>query len=259
MKISPVKLISFKSSENNIIGYDDAISKSRRDFIRCGIEQNQMPYQSIYEKEPRLEEYELKKLINFFLNKPKPVDGEIMSELPLSNLHRISDSQRYAPNIYRGSTLYDASEWVFDKIKAAGIKTIINLADYGNSYKEKVEKAGLEYLDFDIYHYIKSDWIDETVQKNKLVEFIKTMQKEYVYLGCEFGTYKTDAAIFLNTLFNPKVKGYCKIYSPKMVDYIPQAADQIYLNLTQKDKKSIGWTPEFEKAFTEKIAKLLHF
>ena len=257
MKVLPIHTFN-KQNFTGIIGYDDSVSQNRRKYIREHYENEIMPYQSIYEKEPRLDEYKLKQLIDFFAAKPKKVDGETIYGLPLFNVHRISDSRRYSPNIYRGSTLYDAPEWVVQKIKDAGIKTVINLADYGDSYKNKIEQNGLEYMDFNISGMRYSFWDDDT-KKDKLIAFIKAMQKEYVYLGCEFGTYKTDAAIIFNNLFNPKVKGYCKIYSPEMVDDIPQIADEIYLNMTEEDKKELGWTPEFEQEFNEKIERLLGF
>ena len=116
----------------------------------------------------------------------------------------------------------------------------------------------MEYVDFNISS-IRCNYLNENEKKNKLISFIKAMQKEYVYMGCEYGTYKTDAAVMINNLFNPKVKGYCKIYSPEMISDIPQIADEIYLNMTEKDKKELGWTPEFEQQFNKKIEKLLYF
>ncbi|MBO6257321.1 hypothetical protein J6N69_04740 [bacterium] len=257
MKILPIYVFN-KQNFTGIIGYDDSVSQERRKYIRQHYENEIMPYQSIYEKEPRLDEYKLKQLIDFFAAKPKNIDGETIYGLPLSNVHKISDSRRYSPNIYRGSTLYDAPEWVIQKIKDSGIKTVINLADYGNSYRKKIEKNGLEYVDFNISS-IRCNYLNENEKKNKLISFIKAMQKEYVYMGCEYGTYKTDAAVMINNLFNPKVKGYCKIYSPEMISDIPQIADEIYLNMTEKDKKELGWTPEFEQQFNKKIEKLLYF
>lgn len=259
MKILPVnlyKLPHFKgNNDEDIIAYDDAESKARREYIRNHIEDEKMPYYSIYVKEPRLEEYELNKMLTFFVNRPKKIDGDIMSELPLSNLHNISNSSRYKPNIWRGSTLYEAPDWVLDKLKEAGIKTIIDLEGFRKHYKKRIKDAGFEYVGFSISS-MKYGNVPE-FKKEELLKFIKTMQKEYIYMGCECGTYKTDAAIRLNNLFNPKVKGYCKIYSPEMIEYIPQVADEIYLTMTPDDKKSIGWTPEFEKQFNEKIASML--
>ncbi len=259
MKIQPVNLYRVQgfrgNDDDNVIAYDDEISRERRRIIRENITAETMPNYSIYEKEPRLDEYQLQKLLNFFVNKPKKIDGDIMSELNISNLHNISRSSRYTPNIYRGATLYDAPDWVLEKLKTAGIKTVINLGDYGESYEEKMKKAGFEYFDFDI-GMMRVKYIDPKIKKDKLIEFIKTMQKEYIYMGCECGTYKTDAAVKFNNLFNPKVKIDCKIYTPEMVDDIPYIAETVYENMTKEDKESIGWTPEFEEFFLDKLTKM---
>ena len=149
------------------------------------------------------------------------------------------------------------------KLKQAGIKTVINLGQYGDLYKEKMEKAGFKYVDYDIYHYFTGGILGGQTnipeKKEKLIEYIKTMQDEYCYIGCEFGTYRTDAAVFLNNLFNPKVKRNCKIYSPEMVGFVTVFANLIYKNMTPEDKKAIGWTPEFEEEFKQKIAINLQY
>lgn len=262
MKIYPIiKSVPFKShiyDDENILGFDDDISRQKRQFIREHYNEYIMPNQNIYENEPRLEEYKLKQLIDFFAKKPKKINGEDIYHLPLSNVRNISSSRRYTPNIYRGSTLYDVPNWVITKLKEAGIKTIIDLAGYGDLYKNKIEQNNLEfvsfYLDPTSFDYIA----DKTSEKDELIKFIKTMQKEYIYMGCEFGTYKTDAAITLNTLFNPKVKGACRVNSYYEISYIWEMANELYKLMTPKDKHSIGWTPEFEKKFLENIANKLH-
>ena len=263
MRISPVCTnmnIKFRGNDDDVIAYDDAISQERRQLIREDYEYQTMPYYSIYEKEPRLDEYQLKNMLNFYMNKPKRVDGDVMSELPLYNVHNISTSSRYRPNNYRGSTLYDSPDWVFDKLKEAGIKTVINFGDYGNSYKEKVERNGLNYFDFDMNYFLLESYVadaERVKRKDRVVGFIQQMQKEYNYMGCECGTYKTDIAVYLNTLFNPQVKGYCKIYSPNAVGSVPNIAADVYERLTPEDKEKMGWTPEFEDRVKNKLSKLL--
>lgn len=261
MKISPIiKSIQFKShiyDDENVFGFDDEISRNRRAFIRELYNEYKMPYQSIYENEPRLEEYKLNQLIDFFSKKTKKISGEDIYHLPLSNVCNISNSRRYTPNIFRGSTLYDVPDWVIAKLKELGIKTIIDLAGYDDSYKNKVERNGLEYISFYL-DPISFDYLpDKTSKKDELIKFIKTMQKEFIYMGCEYGTYKTDAAITLNQLFNPKVKGACRVGSSFEISYIWRIANELYNLMTQKDKKSIAWTLEFEKIFNEKIARML--
>ena len=261
MRIAPIfNMLSFTSNvydNPNIFGFDDEISRNRRIFIRQHYNEYKMPYQDIYENEPKLEKYQLNKLLDFFAKKPKNINGEDIYHLPLANVHNISTLKRYTPNIYRGSTLYDAPDWVLDKLKKAGIQRVIDLAGYGDLYKNKVERHGLEYVPVSI-NTMRSDYYVNSSRKEELIKFIKTMQKEYVYMGCEFGTYKTDAAVLLNSLFNPKVKAYCKIYSPEKIEYIPKIANKLYHLMSSQDKKEIGWTPEFEKLFNKKITSMLH-
>ena len=74
-----VKILSILSSQksnlqNEPIAYDDEISQQRRNYIRSHYESwNNGLYQDIYEKEPRLEEYELNKLVKFYSSKPKKI------------------------------------------------------------------------------------------------------------------------------------------------------------------------------------------
>ena len=75
MKVSYIntyKAPNFKSQNPDnefVIGYDDEISKLRREYIREHYYNNVMPYQSIYEREKRLDEFELNKLIGSLLGK----------------------------------------------------------------------------------------------------------------------------------------------------------------------------------------------
>ena len=70
---------------SNVLGYDDEISKSRREYIREHYNSYTMPYYSIYEKEGRLEEYELNRLISSLrgekLNQDSP-ENVIAKKLP---------------------------------------------------------------------------------------------------------------------------------------------------------------------------------
>ena len=59
MHISKISAYSF-CGNSFVIAYDDSISQERRKFIRENIIYETMRYQEIYEKEPRLDEYQLK-------------------------------------------------------------------------------------------------------------------------------------------------------------------------------------------------------
>ena len=69
MKVSSINFshnITFKSEP---LAYDDEVSRERRNFIRSHLDSLNFGYSDIYEKEPRLEEYELNKLVKFYFNK----------------------------------------------------------------------------------------------------------------------------------------------------------------------------------------------
>ena len=61
--------------------------------------------------------------------------------------------------------------------------------------------------------------------------------------------------VFVNTLMEFLNKSNVSYYE---IGYIWKIANELYNLMTPKDKKSIGWTPEFEKKFNEIIANKLH-
>ena len=264
------------------IAYDDAISVAKRDFMRKHIEEQIMPYNSIYEREHRLEPYELKKLIaslTHHTNISSPTsqikeEGDNFNfkeieKLPLYNLKRLGRPGKLIHS-YRGQSLEDTPAYCLEVLKKAGIKTVIALA--GNDfYKEKVEKAGLEYFDFrvdnrfwnndafkdkaiamkSIESYLRRDlppekirfYLDrksETFDNNvadfnkKFIEFINKMKGDYCYIGCEYGTFRTDEALTLNFIFNsdPVTRGM-GYWSASMSN---SAIKNLLNNFSEKDK-----------------------
>ena len=253
------KCLAFKSNENdNVIAYDDEISKSRRKYIREHYASWNIPYQSIYETEPMLEAYPLNQLISNLANKPKNIDSKSILNLPLCNVRNIGGTNRFQPNIYRGQTLFEAPDYCIESIKKAGINTVIDLVGYGEDYKNRINAKGMDYMYFDINSYYHSYHSTSNLPKNyieNLIKFIKKIQEEYVYIACEYGTYKTDKAIMLNKIFNPKIGDkFCPISSLSQIG-IPINFINIYNKLTQADKINLGWDEKFEKYVISKIKK----
>ena len=290
MKITPIiKTIPFKSHNTNNdedikLGYDDTISQDARQLIRKWHETTYIPYQSIYEKEPRLTDYQLGQLLKPLTNKPKEIDINSMMGLPVYNVRPIGNGKSY-----RGSTLV-RHEQCLPTLKKAGIEKIIDLVGY-NSYEKKANDAGLEYycpkfgegimgvwteVIFDDYNQYARDYMkfipyqkrsDESeIAKLKanyqldlrrsidnFVELIQELQKDYYYIGCEYGTDRTSAVLLLNNVFNPKFKDedlpYCRNFE---VDFM----EQLYKNLTPQDKKRLGWDDEFDKNVPLKLKML---
>ena len=243
MKVNPINInnnVSYKSKsyvDDGIIGFDDSISEANRNYIRSHYNRWKMPYQSIYEREGRLTDYQIQLIID---------DLEKNHEM-----QKIKGSN----NIYRGQTLVENPDYI-KVISQKGIKTIVDLVGYGKTYEEAVKKANLNYFVYNIYE----NWwnlihIDDSV-KNKLVQFIKKMQEGNIYIGCQHGSNDTDIAFILNDFFNPMLEGKAQTkIIPNESDF-PIKLNSLYDLFTKEDKKLLGWTKEFEQRLVRKLISI---
>ena len=295
--------INFRDNKKNNFGYDDIISEARRDYIRNHIYDNVMPNYSILEKNGRLEEFEINKLISGLLGKKVDkyslskilavknknvvsVDEATMENLPLYNVTKIMTTESY-----RGSSPAERLSSLHI-LKNAGIQRIVDLAGY--EYLEShCKKLGLEYYNFDIdfniwsnaifknkneiikrqnrmgelFGYSKeeiklarekavSNW-EENKQKflEKFIPFIKIMQKDNVYIGCEFGTYTTDNALLLNHFFNPKAQRTKNCITSSNRHQLSKLIN-LFNNLTENHKNELDWNKEFSQKLFNKLMKL---
>lgn len=286
---------SFKSQEKQMVfGFDDEISKQRRDFIRKNYTNQIMPYYEIIEKEGRMEEYGLNKLIaklrgiklsqdsltnvikaqNQIVEpveiKQKPddtVDYNLMKTLPLYNVSPIWSD--ITTNSYRGQTPCEDIS-TLKTLKTAGIKRIVDLCGY-HGFDDVVKRSGLEYYKFVVDDYFfENDAFQKSyrdtysskerfeINKNdfldKFVKFIQTMQKDYVYIGCEYGKYKTDNALMVNHFFNPAFED-CRNYITLFNKHFLPELVNLYNNLKPEHKKLMGWTKEFDAKLLPRLYK----
>ena len=298
MKISPVKVQYFKGSETHTFGYDDEISKARREYIREHIESNQAP-KAIYGE--RLEEFELQQLINGLLGKNaknfkkvphtevNSLNHDLMYTVPTYNLEPVGKM-----NSYRGSSLYFELEYL-PTVKAAGIKTIVDLEGF-DTLKEECMKTGLNYLNFSKFNpvwnseaflspetvvkkerHLRRDiqgcanydtemFVDERLKSwhqnsrefiDDFVKLIKTLQEDNFYIGCDFGTIRTDTALMLNHFFNPRAREITPTYIIPTNHYKIYMMENLYNNLTEYDKDQMGWTKEFDESFLPYLHKVM--
>lgn len=288
MKINSINKLNFKnlakttSNKSEIcekIGFSDSISDDIRKEIRKFQEEKYFAKDNLLTQEYRISEWKLNQLISGLTAKPKEVNYEHIMNMPISNVRPIND------NSYRGASLVDAPKCV-KTLKNAGIERVVDIVGY-NDYKKSVLANGMEYLSPNLgtstgfwfcaacffsykdflarymrFAYNEKDkeavkkMVDEEfpeeVKKSKaeVIKFIKFMQKDYVYIGCECGTYKTDMALLLNNALNPKSE-IGNIYYPD--EYILESLKNFYYHLTPEDKKEMGWNDEFDKNFIPKI------
>ena len=229
--------IAFKSyKDDGIIGFDDSVSQGKRNYIREHYNSWHMPYRSIYDKEHRKSDYQIKQITD---------DWE--------KYHDIKKIE--GTNIYRGQTLVEKPCSLYS-LKNKGIKTVIDLVGYGPTYEQEVKNVGLNYYTYNIYDnwWAKIDFDSEDIKK--LVDFIKVVQQDNLYIGCQHGANDTDIAFIINDFFNPKLEGKVKTTIPPYDVDFPMKLNMIYEAITKEQKKALGWTKEFEQKLIKKLISI---
>ena len=161
----------------------------------------------------------------------------------------------------RGRTLSTRDKrWMLAKIRAAGIRVVIDLraGDYSGSFLYDCEDAQLEYQHFPIDRFKTPT----SVIISKLPEFIDTINKGSFYISCALGLHRTDIALSLHYIFDPKdhlpPALYGHIRDGKLrYDDIFQRAGSIYHSLTEIDKKRLGWDDSFEQVYANRKKELI--
>ena len=181
-----------------------------------------------------------------------------IKELNIPNLHQISDKG------FRGESLSaERNQKYLKQIKNYGINTIIDLrtADYTEKYRKHCQELGFKF-----YHIpIDSKNVSDREIINNLHLLFERMEKGNFYIACAQGKHRTDIAIALNYLFNPKYKGeppimYGHVENGKMrIQDIFTRANSIYKTLTPEDKTILGWNKDFDSNFKQRKIDLREF
>ena len=198
--------------------------------------------------------------LNYFakqFEENRVVDFKRLREAHIPNL-RIVDNRGV-----RGETLSSPkNDRYLPLIKKCGIDTVIDLRgeDYTPKYKVKCDKFGLNYVHFPI----DKDKIDPRTIIDKLPEFFNLLERGKFYIACAQGLHRTDIALALNYVFNPKQKvppflaGHTIDHTVKM-ENINRRINSVYRALTPEDKAKLGWTEDYEKEFLRKRTVLRTF
>lgn len=148
------------------------------------------------------------------------------------------------------------------QMKKCGITTIIDLRDKykSQSFPEMCKKNGLKYYNIPID---SSSVQDKDVIKNLPLLF-KLIDDGRFYLACAQGLHRTDIALSLNYVFNPKateppiLKGHIRGNEVKFDD-IARRLNSVRKNLTSDNIKQLGWGEDFQEQFLKRKKELLEF
>jgi len=264
------RLLGPLDNSTRIFGVDaDPNSADARDFIwSCLLEK-------VEEKERfgggRLSEYNLKKLMESLASKESNIDDEKMYEIV--DKFRIYNGQCVQKNGYIGQMLRFKQD-ALPELKAAGIKTIINLEYFDEDFERACHDAGLEHIYLNVSNPYEDSYVfrpkkdffkrcktpeqlqraqkvyENTIKKEaeNIIKIIETINKGNYYMGCNMCHERTPQALSFNRYFNPKDKtagmGVELYYSFKEVK-------NLYTHFTEADKKRLGYTPEFIKRFED--------
>ena len=235
-------------------------------------------------EEPLLEQIEEMNIQK--LAPTQKINPDIMKTVPLHNIKPI-----FSTGCYRGSTPNSNIESI-KTLQKAGVKHIIDLQGYSR-VQAACEENGMDYLHIPIAEDLSEmsafkskrdvefgvmQWsaysTKEQIQKSKevavsrwekdkseyidkFVKMINLLQEDNTYIGCEFGISRTNNAMLLNHLFNPKASKSPSCITKFNKQYLRNIAS-LYESLTPENKSQMGWTKEFDESFMPRLKKLQH-
>ena len=140
-------------------------------------------------------------------------------------------------------------------IKEAGICSVIDLraADHSIGFVDVCEALGLRYYHFPIDREYTAD--AEIIKALPLL--FDVILRGGFYIACAQGMHRTDIALALCYLFNPKAQELPVLYghhrNGKLVmEDIFMRANSIYRALTPEAKALLGWDEAFDLDFVKR-------
>lgn len=165
----------------------------------------------------------------------------------------------------RGETLSSKRNrhYLFD-LKGCGIENVIDLREkYVNTrYADFCKNAGLQYFNIPIDSSTVSD--EEIIENLPLL--INLINGGNFYISCAQGLHRTDIALALNYVFNPKSKipplmlGHFRGNGLKSEDII-RRINSIAKKASEQDIKKMGWecSDKFQEEFHARKKELVQY
>ena len=148
------------------------------------------------------------------------------------------------------------SNWLLDKVREAGVKTIIDLrtADQTDRYYHNVMEAGMEY------HSIPIDSKATDVHQiiASLPRLFELMDRGNFFMACAMGRHRTDIAIALYYVFHPTVpidtvpemKGHRNVEKKEFrYDDIAARLNSVMTSMTIEERDMLGLDAGYETEF----------
>lgn len=193
-----------------------------------------------------------------------------MYELNILNFRTVNSTS------VSGGTFSVRSDIDLKTLKDAGIKTIIDFRGEATSdFAKRCQESGFDYFNFNlnnVINMINSDYfIREKNEKikispkliEKLEEFFKITNEGNVYMGCQFGIDRTNIALFMNYLMNPKVDNAPTIltwpYEKKktVANKNIKVVKKIIKRMTPEQRKQLGIPEDYYSMLQTRIYDLL--
>lgn len=208
-----------------------------------------------------------------FVRSTGSIDIARIKDLGISHF-RLIDS-----NSVRGVTLANQKPEILRELKECGIETIIDLRSEGSDkskYAKVCKDNGLEYMNYKLKINIpifnppmatKQTTEERNIANKKFISqlptFFDTLNKGKVYMACLLGLHRTDLAVTLNYLINPREPETPPTLSHMFIKeetnftnkYIG-AIKNLIKNLSKEDIQTLNLSENFQNIFDARVLKL---
>ena len=182
-------------------------------------------------------------------------------------------------NSVRGVTLAKQKTSILKELKECGIDTIIDLRSEGgkdSKYAQDCADNGLEYMNFKLKLNMpifnaplnsKLSLEDRAKQNREFIEglpkFFEKMNNGKYYMACLLGLHRTDLAVTMNYLLNPKEPitppTLSHMFMKEETNFTNKyigAMKNVLKNMNAEDRKFLGLPENFKNIFDARVLKL---